>query len=364
MNIDISEIKQLLTTIRDPRTGTNIVQAGIVKDVLLEGNDLTIQIYSSNMDSTDKGNLTQAIVFSIQATYPELEVNIQMVNRAPDIQDRPSPLPQVKNIIAVGSGKGGVGKSTISVGLSFALNRLGYKVGLLDADIYGPSIPTMLGLKGKRPPITNVYGKTKLMPIDVNGVQTMSIGNIIEPDQAVVLRGPRLTGIIKQFIEDTVWEELDFMIIDLPPGTGDIQLTLVQTVPLSGAVIVTTPQEVAFADALRAMNMFRMDQINVPIIGVIENMAWFTPRELPDNKYFIFGEGGGERLAKLSHSSILGQVPLIMGLRESGDQGTAYKTDKEGHNLKIFEEVGKNLILQLNKVLALQGRAKIVEIKS
>ena len=209
-----------------------------------------------------------------------------------------------------------------------------------------------------------LYGKTKLVPIDVNGVQTMSIGNIIEPDQAVVLRGPRLTGIIKQFIEDTVWEELDFMIVDLPPGTGDIQLTLVQTVPLSGAVIVTTPQEVAFADALRAMNMFRMEQISVPIVGVVENMAWFTPEELPDSRYYIFGDGGGERLAKESKSAVLGQVPITMGLRESGDQGIAYRTDIKDGNSKLFEEIGKNLILHLNKVLETQGKAKIVEIKS
>ncbi len=364
MEISVSEIRQLLTSIKDPKTGQNIVASGLLKDIVLNGEELQVLIYSNTLDSTDKGNLHQAIVFSVQSSFPELDVDVHMVTRSADLVGKPSPLPQIKNIIAVASGKGGVGKSTISVNLAFALNRLGFKVGLLDADIYGPSLPTMLGLKGQRPSVTDVYGKTKLVPIDVNGVQTMSIGNIIEPDQAVVLRGPRLTGIIKQFIEDTVWEELDFMIVDLPPGTGDIQLTLVQTVPLSGAVIVTTPQEVAFADALRAMNMFRMEQISVPIVGVVENMAWFTPEELPDSRYYIFGEGGGERLAKESKSSVLGQVPITMGLRESGDQGIAFRTDIKGGNSKLFEEIGKNLILHLNKVLENQGKAKIVEIKS
>jgi len=364
MDIDISEIRQLLTTIKDPKTGRDILQAGLVKDLFMEGMDLNLMIYSNNLDSTDKSNLHQAIVFGIQASYPELNINLHMVTRSEGVDEKPSPLPQIKNIIAIASGKGGVGKSTVSVNLAFALNRLGYRVGILDADIYGPSIPTMLGLRGRRPQITSVYGKSRLVPVEVNGVQTMSIGFIVEPEQAVVLRGPRLAGILKQFIEDTVWDALDFLIVDLPPGTGDVQLTLVQTVPLSGAVIVTTPQEVAFADAVRALNMFRMEQINVPIVGVIENMAWFTPDELPDSRYYIFGEGGGERLASMSRSEVLGRIPLTMGLRESSDSGTAFAADKGDGNEKIFEEIGKNLILQLNKILSTQGKARIVEVKS
>ncbi len=364
MDIDISEIKQLLTFIKDPKTGQNIVAAGLVKDLFLEGLELNLMIYANNLDSTDKANLHQAIVFGIQAEYPELNVNLHMVTKDERIDEKPSPLPHIQNIIAVASGKGGVGKSTISVNLAFALNRMGYKVGILDADIYGPSIPTMLGIKGERPQITNVYGKPKLMPIEVNGVQAISIGLIVEPDQAVVLRGPRLAGIIKQFIEDTVWDALDFLIVDLPPGTGDVQLTLVQTVPLSGVIIVTTPQDVAIADAVRALNMFRMEQINVSILGIIENMSWFTPHELPDSKYFIFGEGGGEKLVRMSGSMLLGQVPITMSLREAGDSGTSFSLSSEQGEQKVFEDIGKNLILQLNKVLSSQGRSKIVEVKS
>lgn len=364
MDIDISEIRQLLTIIKDPKTGINIVDAGLVKDLFLEGSELNLMIYSNNLDSTEKSNLHQAVVYGIQADYPELNINLHMVTKADQVDEKVSPLPQVKNIIAVASGKGGVGKSTVSVNLAFALNRLGYKVGILDADVYGPSIPTMLGLKGQRPQITNVYGKPKLVPIEVSGVQTMSIGLIVEPEQAVVLRGPRLAGIIKQFIDDTVWDALDFLIVDLPPGTGDVQLTLVQSVPLSGAVIVTTPQEVAYADAVRALNMFRMEQINVNVIGVVENMAWFTPEELPDSRYYIFGEGGGERLAKMSNSVVLGQIPITMGLREAGDSGTSYQVSGRAGEEKVFEEIGKNLILQLNKILSTLGKSKIVEIKS
>ncbi|MBK6372604.1 MAG: Mrp/NBP35 family ATP-binding protein [Saprospiraceae bacterium] len=364
MEIDINEIRQVLSNIKDPKTGQDIVKAGLVKDLFLEGTELNLMIFSNNLDSTDKGNLHQAIVFGIQAEYPELNINLHMVTKADQIDEKASPLPQIQNIIAVASGKGGVGKSTVSVNLAFALNRMGYKVGILDADVYGPSIPTMLGIKGQRPQITNLYGKPKLVPIEVNGVQTISIGLIVEEEQAVVLRGPRLAGIIKQFIEDTVWDALDFLIVDLPPGTGDVQLTLVQSVPLSGAIIVTTPQEVAVVDAVRALNMFRMEQINVNVLGVVENMSWFTPEELPDSRYYIFGEGGGHRLAQMSGSIVLGQIPITMGLREAGDAGTLYAAGSGEKDQKVFEDIGKNLILQLNKILSSLGKSKIVEVKS
>ncbi|MCH2044055.1 MAG: Mrp/NBP35 family ATP-binding protein [Saprospiraceae bacterium] len=199
-----------------------------------------------------------------------------------------SPVPQIRNIIAVGSGKGGVGKSTVAVNLALGLKELGARVGIMDVDLYGPSIPTMLGLQGQRPKIKDdAYGRPKIMPIEKYGIPTISIGYIIQEEAAVVLRGPRLGAIIQQFFKDCIWPELDFLILDLPPGTGDIQLTLVQTVPITGAVLVTTPQEVALADAIKAMNMFQLPNINVPILGVVENMAWFTPEELPNNKYYL-----------------------------------------------------------------------------
>jgi ATP-binding protein involved in chromosome partitioning len=259
----------------------------------------------------------------------------------------PQALPHIKHIIVVASGKGGVGKSTVSVNLALGLKQLGARVGLLDADVYGPSMPTMLGLVGKRPPVRDITGVPKMLPLESYGIPSISIGYIIEEEQAVVLRGPRLAAIIKQFINDVLWPELDFLIVDLPPGTGDVQLTLVQTVPVTGAVLVTTPQEVALADAVKAMNMFLLDQINIPILGVVENMAWFTPAELPDNKYYIFGEGGGKKLAKMSKSVLLGQIPLVQSIREGGDTGKPAITQADNPAAAAFLEVAKNTLRQV-----------------
>ena len=250
-------------------------------------------------------------------------------------------------MIAVGSGKGGVGKSTISVNLALALKKRGYKVGLMDADLYGPSIPTMMGLVGAKPKIQPVYGKPKIVPIEKDGIHVVSIGFIVDAEQAVILRGPRLSGVIKQFINDCIWPELDFLIIDLPPGTGDIQLTLVQSVPLTGAVVVTTPQQVAVADAVKATNMFALDSINVPILGIVENMAWFTPAELPDNKYYIFGEGGAKTLAKKYMTVVLGQVPLVQSIREGGDQGKPSVLSDNAEQIKIFDKMAERFVEQV-----------------
>jgi ATP-binding protein involved in chromosome partitioning len=256
-------------------------------------------------------------------------------------------LPHIKNIIAVASGKGGVGKSTVSVNLALGLRELGAKVGLMDADVYGPSIPTMLGLQGKKPLVQDVYGQQKIVPLEAYGIQMISIGNIIEPEQAVVLRGPRLAAIIKQFFNDVLWNELDYLVVDLPPGTGDVQLSLVQTAPVTGVVIVSTPQEVAVIDAVKAINMFLLPQVNVPILGVVENMAWFTPEELPDNKYYIFGQGGGKKLAKMSNTMLLGQIPLIMGIREAGDLGKPIIAHNEPVTKRAFMEVAQNVARQV-----------------
>jgi ATP-binding protein involved in chromosome partitioning len=218
----------------------------------------------------------------------------------------------------------------------------------VDADIYGPSIPTMFGLQGQRPQVREVYGSHKIVPLDAYGLQVISIGNIIEADQAVVLRGPRLAAILKQFFNDVLWNELDFLVVDLPPGTGDVQLSLVQTVPVTGVVLVTTPQEVAVVDAIKAMNMFLLPSVNVPILGVVENMSYFTPEELPDSKYYIFGQGGGQRLAKESNTMLLGQVPLVMGIREAGDMGKPIVLHKEPITNRVFMQIAENVIKQLN----------------
>jgi ATP-binding protein involved in chromosome partitioning len=235
----------------------------------------------------------------------------------------------------------------VAVNLAIGLKQLGARVGLLDADVYGPSIPTMLGLVGERPKVKDVTGVPKMIPLEGHGIPCISIGFIIDPEQAVVLRGPRLAAIIKQFVSDVLWPELDFLVVDLPPGTGDVQLTLVQTVPVTGAVLVTTPQEVALADAVKAMSMFMLPQIAVPILGVVENMSWFTPAELPNNKYYLFGEGGGKKLVKESQSMLLGQIPLVQGVREGGDTGMPAILQQNNPAAAAFFEVSKNVLRQI-----------------
>jgi ATP-binding protein involved in chromosome partitioning len=230
-------------------------------------------------------------------------------------------LPGVKNIIAIASGKGGVGKSTITANLAVALHRSGAKVGLIDADISGPSIPTMFDAEGMQPLVTQRDGKNFIVPIRQYGIKMLSIGFLAPGDNAVVWRGPMASSALRQFITDTEWGELDYLLIDLPPGTSDIHLTLVQTVPVTGAVIVTTPQKVALADARRGLAMFRQPQINVPVLGIVENMAYFTPAELPGSKYYIFGQGGGQELAQQYDVPLLGQIPLVQSIREAGDFG-------------------------------------------
>lgn len=345
MNKD--SILNLLRTVRDPQTGRDIVSANMVQNLEIEGHNVNFTLTVPSLQMHGKADLNFACIGAIAGQFPQANVNVHFVARAPGSQESTSPVPHIKNIIAVASGKGGVGKSTVAVNLALGLKKLGARVGLMDADVYGPSIPTMLGLVGQRPKIQEVTGQMKMVPLDAYGMPVISIGNIIEPEQAVVLRGPRLAAIIKQFFNEVLWNDLDFMIVDLPPGTGDVQLTLVQTVPVTGVVLVTTPQDVALADALKAMNMFLMPQINVPILGVVENMAWFTPEELPNNKYYIFGQGGGKKLALASHSVLLGQVPLVQGIREGGDSGKPAVLAENSIVAEAFLTVAQNTLRQV-----------------
>ena len=328
--MDHKTIVEALSTIRDPKTGQDIVSMKMVENLKVEGNKVSFTLLLPALNHPSKSELIFNSQGIIQKLFPEAEVDVHVATGDPQKPKPSNPMPHIKNIIAVASGKGGVGKSTVSVNMALALKEQGYKVGLVDADLYGPSMPTMLGLQGQRPKVQQLYGKPKIIPLTAFGMPVISVGFIIEPDQAVVLRGPRLAGIIKQFFNDVIWPELDYLIVDLPPGTGDIQLTLVQTVPLTGCVAVTTPQDVALADAVKAVNMFLLPNVNVPIIGVVENMSWFTPEELPDNKYFIFGEGGGAKLAEKCETTLLGQVPLVQGIREAGDGGKPIVLEK-GH---------------------------------
>ena len=343
--IDSNVVVESLRTIKDPKTGLDILAAKLVSELKIDGNKVSFALNNTDMEGDTKSKINFECIAAIQKHFPQADVHVHMHSEAQSAKD--GALPQVKNVIAVASGKGGVGKSTISVNLALGLRDAGYKVGILDADLYGPSIPTMLGLQGKRPKIESLYGKHKIVPLEYNGIYAISIGFIIEPEQAVVLRGPRLGGIIKQFINDCLWPELDFMIIDLPPGTGDIQLTMVQTVPVTGAIMVTTPQEVALVDAIKAMNMFLLPNVNVPILGVVENMSWFTPAELPENKYYLFGQGGGKKLAKASNTVLLGQIPLIQGIREGGDAGVPAVLDQDHASQPYFKEMVNNFIQQV-----------------
>jgi ATP-binding protein involved in chromosome partitioning len=343
------ELLRILGSIQDPLTGQNLVLANRIQK--LEIDSQTIQIVlalPAKLDSAIKSELNFTIQEKIQAVAPHLALDVHFGNPEPAAKKQ-SNLPQIKNIIAVASGKGGVGKSTISVNLALGLKQIGLKVGLLDADLYGPSIPIMMGLKGKRPKVEKVYGANKLVPLMGYGIPIMSIGFVVEPEQAVILRGPRLAGIMKQFLEDCLWPELDVLIIDLPPGTGDIQLTLVQTVPVTGAIIVTTPQQVAVADAIKASNMFQMDSINVPILGVVENMAWFTPKELPTQKYEIFGKGGGQYLAGLYQTKLLAQIPIVQSIRNGGDEGKPGILDTDESSVSsAFKDLAQQVLSELN----------------
>jgi ATP-binding protein involved in chromosome partitioning len=343
----IEQITALLRTVRDPETGQDIVSAGMVSNLSIEGNQVNLSLAVPSLQGQGKSDLNFACIGAIAGAFPQANVNLHFVAKAPGSQANLSAVPHIKNIIAVASGKGGVGKSTVAVNLAIGMKQLGAKVGLMDADVYGPSLPTMMGLVGKRPLIQEVTGKMKMVPLEAHGIPTISIGNIIEPEQAVVLRGPRLAAIIKQFFNDVMWPELDYLVVDLPPGTGDVQLTLIQTVPVTGAVLVTTPQEVALADALKAMNMFMMPQVNVPIVGVVENMSWFTPEELPNNKYFIFGQGGGKKLAQACNTVLLGQVPLVQGIREGGDAGSPAVVSGVPQVQEAFVKVAQNTLRQI-----------------
>ncbi len=364
MSFDKSKIVEALARVTDPNSGQDIITMSMVRDLEVDDQNINFSLELPSLDTQKKVELNFACMQAVQEIYPEANVNVHMIARAPGTQQSSSPLAHVKNIIAVASGKGGVGKSTVAVNLALGLKKLGAKVGLIDADLYGPSIPTMLGLQGERPRIQEVYGQPKILPLEAFGMPVMSIGFIVEPEQAVVLRGPRLAGIIKQFFQDTIWPELDYLVVDLPPGTGDIQLTLVQTVPVTGAVMVTTPQDVALSDAVKAMNMFLMPSVNVPILGVVENMAWFTPAELPDNKYFIFGEGGGKKLAKQSESMLLGQVPIVQSIRESGDEGRPIVLRDVPQASDAFLEVAKNTARQVAVRNEMMGPTQIVKMKT
>ena len=368
-----TKIIRALATVQDPTTGTDLITANMVVHLKVEPPDVSFTLELPKLDGDYKQQLNFACQEAILNVYPEARVHVHMQNpgvqpatpraAAPGGPQKPNPLPHVRNIIVVASGKGGVGKSTVAVNLALGLQELGGAVGLLDADVYGPSAPTMLGLVGARPTVEKVYGKPKIKPLYAYGLPVMSTGFVVEPEQAVVLRGPRLSGIVKQFLEECIWPPLDYLIIDLPPGTGDVQLSIVQTVSVTGAVMVTTPQEVALTDAVKAMNMFFLPDVQVPVLGVVENMSWFTPKELPDNRYYLFGEGGGKTLAKKSNSMLLGQIPLVQGIREGGDTGQpAFLNKEDPITRQAWLKVAKNVARQTALRNEAMGATPVVKV--
>jgi len=342
------EIREWLKAIMHPELKQNIVDAGIVQKI--ESNDKQVRIillYKKPVEpfaNTIKHNVEELLKTKFSG-----KKEIIVENQFPEATVKQfNALSGVKNIVAVASGKGGVGKSTVAANLAVSLAMNGYKIGLLDGDIYGPSIPKMFGMEDEKPTIESHDGQELIIPIEKYGVKVLSIGFFVDPSQALIWRGPMATSTIKQLIEQTNWGELDMLLFDMPPGTGDIHLTLVQTVSVTGVVIVTTPQDVATADVIKGINMFRNPSINVPVLGIIENMSWFTPAELPNNKYYIFGKGGGERMAKEFNVSLLGQIPLVQSICESGDKGKPVVSlhSSEG---EAFSTVSNNLLVSLNE---------------
>lgn len=341
-------ILEALKHVRYPGTGKDIVSSGMVQDnIRIEGNKVSFSILFEKTNDPFAKSVIKAAEQAI-LTYISENVDVKghiVAEAKPQAPPKPaSILPNVKNIIAVFSGKGGVGKSTVSANLAVSLAALGYKVGLLDADIHGPSVPKMFGVENERPFVEEHDGKQTIIPLEKYGVKIMSIGFFVDQQSALVWRGSMASNALKQLITDADWGELDYFIMDLPPGTGDIHLTLVQTMGITGAVAVTTPQDVALADARKGINMFLGEKVNVPVLGLIENMAWFTPAELPENKYYIFGKDGGKKLCDELNIPLLGQIPLVQSIREAGDGGRPISVDEDSISANAFRELARTFI--------------------
>jgi len=347
-----SEINEALKNIPATKGGTNLVDAGHVKNLQIFGDEVIVDVISESPALHVKKKLEVDILKVIHEQVDKklkITVNIEVPKEAEERAQliRGEALPGVKNIIAVASGKGGVGKSTVASNLAISLKQMGFKVGLVDADIYGPSVPTMFDITNARPGTINVNGQSKMDPVEAYGIKILSIGFFAKPDQAVVWRGPMASKALNQLLRDAHWGELDFMILDLPPGTGDIHLSTVQAVPITGAVIVSTPQNVALADARKGVAMFRVENINVPVLGLIENMAYFTPPELPENKYYIFGQDGVKNLSNQLQVPFLGELPIVQSIREAGDVGRPAAMQEGSEVQKAFENIARRTVEEL-----------------
>jgi ATP-binding protein involved in chromosome partitioning len=341
-------ILDALEKVRYPGTGKNIVEMGMIEDDMrIEGNKVSFSIrFEKPNDPFIKSIIKAAETAILTYVSPEVDIKGNIAVKAKQTS-RPEPdklLPEVKNILAVASGKGGVGKSTVSANLAVALAQMGYKTGLLDADIYGPSMPKMFGEEAAHPYMQVINGRELIVPVEKYGVKLLSIGFFVDKENALVWRGTMASNALKQLIADAHWGELDYFILDLPPGTSDIHLTLVQTLAVTGVIVVTTPQEVALADARKGINMFTGEKINVPVLGLVENMAWFTPAELPENKYYIFGKDGGKKLAEELKIPLLGEIPVVQSICEGGDNGKPVALNESGATSLAFRQLARNVV--------------------
>lgn len=343
------QVLDALKNVQEPDLGQDIVTLNMVKDIEIEGDKVSFTVVLTTPACPMKDMIRNACVNAVQILVnKQAQVTVNFTsNTSSQRSGNQQVLPKVKNIIAVVSGKGGVGKSTVSSNLALALSQGGAKVGLMDADIYGPSVPIMFGVRGERPLMRDINGKGMIQPLEKYGIKLMSIGLLVDDKNAVVWRGPMASSAIKQFITDVFWDELDYLVIDMPPGTGDIHLTILQTVPVTGVVVVTTPQDVALADAKKGIAMFGQAQIKVPIIGLVENMSYFTPAELPENKYYIFGKEGGKRLAEEYDLPFLGQIPIVESIREGGDKGVPAAVGENEIARKAILDFAGNAVRQI-----------------
>jgi len=358
-------ILDALSKVRYPGTGKDIVSSGMVDDnIRIEGMKVSFSlIFEKPTDPFIKSLVKSAEAAILTYVSKDVEIvgNIEVKTVQAPRPEVSKLLPQVKNIIAVSSGKGGVGKSTVSANLAVALAKLGYKVGLLDADIFGPSMPKMFQVEDARPFLEKIEGRDLIVPVEKYGIKLLSIGFFVNQDQATVWRGGMASNALKQLIADANWGDLDYFLIDLPPGTSDIHLTIVQTVALTGAIVVSTPQAVALADARKGINMFTNDKVNVPILGLVENMAWFTPAELPENKYFIFGKEGAKNLSEEMNIPLLGQIPIVQSICEGGDSGVPVALNEETITGQAFIALAENVVKQVKKRNEELAPTKIVE---
>ncbi|WP_035335527.1 Mrp/NBP35 family ATP-binding protein [Dokdonia sp. PRO95] len=367
MKLQKNDILEALKTITAPGAGENMVDSGAVTNVLTFGDEVIVDITINNPTLQARKKAEVDIMKTIHDKVfakAQVKVNVKVNAPAKDESNeiKGKEIPGIKNIVAIASGKGGVGKSTVTSNIAVTLAKMGFKVGILDADIYGPSVPIMFDVANERPLSVTVDGKSKMKPVESYGVKVLSIGFFTKPDQAVIWRGPMAAKALNQMIFDAAWGELDFLLLDLPPGTGDIHLSIMQSLPITGAVVVSTPQNVALADAKKGVAMFQQESINVPVLGIVENMAYFTPDELPDNKYYIFGKEGAKNLADDLGVRLLGEIPLVQSIREAGDVGRPAALQANTPTMLAFDELTKNVVeetVRRNKSLPATEAIKI-----